>query len=241
MRAPPERYHVFISYTTREEEVHEVKPLVDLFLDRLRPAIERYIKEPPAFYDGYFLYELRNRRIPDRDLEKILIYAVEESEILLAFVSPEYIASPWCEREYTVMATKRPRPWFDNMRHHPIDQLERRHARHRVSAWDSIRAACRRKRWDWSAVAPLGGPIIPIVWKGAPGVVHRIPAFAGRHVFDWTSWVVAQEVSSHLARHGSVSPAWQQEAQKLTDAMDQTADTILKILEERRKAYQLTH
>ena len=30
----PERFHAFISYTTREEEVRELKPIVDEFLNR---------------------------------------------------------------------------------------------------------------------------------------------------------------------------------------------------------------
>ena len=28
---PPERFHVFVSYTTREDEVRIVKPIVDSF------------------------------------------------------------------------------------------------------------------------------------------------------------------------------------------------------------------
>ena len=57
MRQPPERFHVFVSYTTREEEVQSIKPIVDSFLNNLlRPLIEQTIREPPAFYDGYSLY-----------------------------------------------------------------------------------------------------------------------------------------------------------------------------------------
>jgi hypothetical protein len=30
---PPERFHAFMSYTTREDEVREIKPVVDRFLN----------------------------------------------------------------------------------------------------------------------------------------------------------------------------------------------------------------
>ena len=36
----PERFHAFISYTTREEEVRELKPIVDEFLMRIGPTRE---------------------------------------------------------------------------------------------------------------------------------------------------------------------------------------------------------
>ena len=36
---PPERFHAFISYTTRETEMKKAKPIVDYFLENhLRPV-----------------------------------------------------------------------------------------------------------------------------------------------------------------------------------------------------------
>ena len=63
-RHPPERFHVFVSYTTREDEVRIVKPIVDRFLNSvLRPVIEQTLGEPPVFYDGYALYNPSGPRL----------------------------------------------------------------------------------------------------------------------------------------------------------------------------------
>jgi hypothetical protein len=81
-RIPPERFHAFVSYATREDEVREIKPFIYYFLNVvLRPSIERTLGEPPVFYDGYYLKQILRRRIP---LKSVLRYAVEESELLLA-------------------------------------------------------------------------------------------------------------------------------------------------------------
>src|SRR6266851_3302448 len=80
---PPERFHVFVSYTTREDEVQVVKPIVDRFLnDVLRPVIERTLGEPPAFYDGYSLYHAKDHCFSNAELEQGLRFAIEESEVL---------------------------------------------------------------------------------------------------------------------------------------------------------------
>src|SRR6185436_8638110 len=121
---PAERFHVFVSYTTREEEVRIVKPIVDRFLNTvLRPAIEATLGEPPAFYDGYSLYRGNGPRLSDSALESTLQFAIEESEVLIAFVSPEYPASPWCRFECRTMVSKEHRPWFDLCRVPPIPEL----------------------------------------------------------------------------------------------------------------------
>jgi hypothetical protein len=48
---PPERFHAFLSYTTREDEIRDIKPIVDRFMNvYLRPLIEGSLGEPPFFY-----------------------------------------------------------------------------------------------------------------------------------------------------------------------------------------------
>src|SRR5687768_316135 len=114
-RRPPERFHVFVSYTTREDETRELKPAVDHFLEHiLRPAIETTIGEPPVFYGGYSLCRQRGfSHRTDRQLESLLTFAVEESEVLIAFVSPAYLTSRWCLFECRAMVEKVQRPWCD--------------------------------------------------------------------------------------------------------------------------------
>jgi hypothetical protein len=221
-RAPPERFHVFVSYTTREDEVRVVKPIVDRFLEEvLRPIIERELGEPAVFYDGY---ALRAKRFPDAVVETVIRYAVDESELLLSFVSPEYLTSRWCLFECRSMATKRPRAWFDICRKAPIEELrDRRPPGVRPGRWECLYAAWRRFRWRaGGGVAPPPPPpaerIVPIVWKGGTDAVDAVPELAGGRVFQWTGCIRAAEayerVLRHLARHGSVSPSWEFEAEE---------------------------
>ena len=138
---PPERFHAFVSYTTREDEVRIVKPLVDHFLNAvLRPAIEQALGEPPFFYDGYSLYYPSGSRLSNPELETTLRFAIEESEVLIAFVSPEYPASNWCMFECRTMASKELRPWFDLCRIPPIPELrDQRPPDLRPHWWECVR------------------------------------------------------------------------------------------------------
>lgn len=111
---PPERFQVFISYTTREEEVSEFKPLLDFFLNNyLRPIIENAIGIPPVFYDGYMLHKKGGHGLSDLELEETLNYAIKDSEVMLAFISPHYFSSDWCRFEWDTMRAKKRRPWYD--------------------------------------------------------------------------------------------------------------------------------
>ena len=79
---PPEKYHVFISYTSHECEIKELKPHVDAFLNAyLRPMIETTIGEPPLFYDGYSLWEPIRRKRSDEEIRAALEVGICESEI----------------------------------------------------------------------------------------------------------------------------------------------------------------
>src|SRR5262245_39726718 len=86
---------------TREEEFRLVKPTMDHFPNNiLRPMIEQHFGELPIFYDGYV------QKAKQPQLEAMLRYAVEESALLLAFVSPHYLRSRWCQFEWALMAAK---------------------------------------------------------------------------------------------------------------------------------------
>ena len=139
-RCPPERFHVFVSHTTHEEEVRIIKPIVDRFLNNiLRPIIEQKLGEPPVFYDGYSLYNPSRSWMLNEDLEMAIRFAIEESEVLMAFVSPEYHASRWCRLEYETMSRKELRPWFDLCRKAPIPELrDRRLAGRRPEWWECV-------------------------------------------------------------------------------------------------------
>jgi hypothetical protein len=247
-RRPPERFHVFVSYTTREDEVRIVKPVVDRFLNSvLRPVIECTVGEPPAFYDGYSLYNPSGARRSSLELKRALRFAIEESEVLMAFVSPEYSRSPWCTFECTTMASKELRPWFDLCRKPPVSELQdRRPPNRRPKSWECVRARLlmwlRRLR---NERRKSGGAIVPVLWKGEVDALTEIPELERLEMFDWTSCVPALEawerVHSHLFRHGSVSPSWVWEAEELDmrcqESMRATAVAIAEILRQRRSEY----
>lgn len=245
---PPERFHVFASYTTREEEVQIVKPIVDHFLNIvLRPVIERTIGEPPVFYDGYTL-----RRAPWFErfpimLEPVLRFAIEESEILMAFLSPEYLTSHWCVFECKEMATKELRPWFDLCRKAPIDELQDRRPAGRRPGWLMCRwARIRMRRWRRRRQSRKpGGVIVPVCYEGDLNIVNELPEVKGLHVRDWTACPRAaaahERVWRHRSRHGSVSPSWESDAALLDRecgrAMRDTGEAVVEILERRREIY----
>jgi hypothetical protein len=247
-RCPPERFHVFVSYTTREDEVRIVKPTVDHFLNSvLRPVIERTLGEPPAFYDGYTLYNPSGSPIWYPVLENALRFAIEESEILVAFLSPEYFESRWCTLECAAMAAKERRPWFDLCRTPPIAELaDRRAPGRKPTWWQCLWARFLMRRWrsldkSWTP----GGVIVPVLWKGQSDLLRQMPDMEKWQLFDWTScrraFEVWERVGSHQLRHGSVSPIWVSEAEVFDkiclESMRATAEAITDILVQRRLEY----
>ena len=94
--SPPATYafHFFISYTTREEEVTLVKPVIDSLVERLKKA---GVVVCPAFYDGWYL---ARREYATHELDGLLTSALTQSAFTLAFVSPGYVGSPWCRFEW---------------------------------------------------------------------------------------------------------------------------------------------
>lgn len=87
------KYHCFISYTTREDEIRIIKPFIDDYTRRLHA--EGYLTT--IFYDGYKIPEVPNR--PDDLLAKILADAIYDAAFVVAFVSPGYTGSEWCRFE----------------------------------------------------------------------------------------------------------------------------------------------
>jgi hypothetical protein len=245
---PPERFHAFMSYTTREDEVREIKPVVDRFLnDYLRPSIQAALGEPPIFYDGWYLRNPPTAICNEYLLQRALRFAIEESEMLLAFVSPLYVQSPWCMFEVETMARKAPRPWYDICRKVPNDELlDRRQSHMRPSNWECLIAALARRIGQARAPHHVESPIITIVWKGESGLRTRLPLSLGRHAFDWRGCGRCVEwearIARHRWRHGSVSPSWEAEAaaelQGCEEAMSSTAKAVVKVLKDRREAYR---
>jgi len=94
--SPPSIYsfHAFISYTTREEEVREIKPFVDSVVDQL---ISSGVTVCPVYYDRV---ELERRKYEDGELADRLKDGISRSAFTLAFVSPGYITSNWCQFEW---------------------------------------------------------------------------------------------------------------------------------------------
>jgi hypothetical protein len=94
--SPPVSYshHAFVSYTTREDEVQEVKPWIDALGNRL---VKLGITFHPIYYDGWYLE--RVRRSPT-ELGAILAHAIGNCAFTISFLSPGYVKSPWCRYEW---------------------------------------------------------------------------------------------------------------------------------------------
>lgn len=90
-----DRRRIFISYTTREEEVRQLKPLVDAFLLALPEATYR---ELGIWYDGVDLS--RNQGLSRQELAARLSAALRTCDFTLAFISPHYLRSAWCRHEW---------------------------------------------------------------------------------------------------------------------------------------------
>ncbi len=87
-------YH-FLSYTSREEETRQLRPLLDQYcLDLMRWGASHGID---IFYDRL---SLQPKHYEDDDLRNILSSRIRRSHLMTAFVSPEYVTSQWCQFEW---------------------------------------------------------------------------------------------------------------------------------------------
>lgn len=96
------RFNVFLSYTTREEEVKKIKPLLDIYCRELWKWAQSNRIE--IFYDDF---TMEKRQYADSELEHILEDAIKKSQMMTAFLSPEYVKSKWCQFEY--LKTREPK------------------------------------------------------------------------------------------------------------------------------------
>jgi hypothetical protein len=248
-KRPPERFHAFISYTTRERETGEIKKVLDPFLNGyLGPAIKRTLGELPVFYDGWSLQNPSGAVRPSYLLQQALQFAIKESEMLLAFVSPLYVESYWCLLEIDTMLHKAPRAWYDICHKAPSDEMKDQRAMHlRPNCWECLMAALARRMYRRSpAPRHVESPIMQLIWKGEGDFAANLPLSANGLTFDWrccgryAEW--GARIGEHQWRHGSVSPNW--EAQAAAEwlgceaAMSSTAAAIVDVLRARREAYR---
>lgn len=89
-------YHCFISYTNREDELRELRPLLDE-LGRAFQALR--IVHAPFFWDRFELSD----SFDTSELAAALLRAIDGSACMIAFVSPRYVSSPWCVFEWGAM------------------------------------------------------------------------------------------------------------------------------------------
>lgn len=138
---PPEnyRYHFFVSYTTREDEIKIIKPFIDDYLNQLSQRIG-FI---PVYYDGLYL---RGSNYSEDFLVKTLAQAIEESAFTISFLSPGYINSEWCAFEW--LATEK----FHDSRGYPAQNksilpIMWKDISNRESKFPELDEYIRKRRW----------------------------------------------------------------------------------------------
>lgn len=85
-----QRVYVFLSYTSREDEVRELQPFVDVYCRELWQRARSNGLE--VFYDHF---SLERKWYSDQELETILTYHVERANLFVGFISPYYVESRW--------------------------------------------------------------------------------------------------------------------------------------------------
>ena len=89
------KLRVFLSYTSREEEVRYIRPLIDQYCRDLWEWARTNGLD--IFYDEY---TMQKRQYSSDELREILGNAVHRSHLMTAFLSPEYVMSEWCRFEW---------------------------------------------------------------------------------------------------------------------------------------------
>jgi hypothetical protein len=79
-----------VSYTSREDEIRQLKPILDQYIGALQGIGVRVC---PVYYDGWYL---RDRSYSDAELAGRLREAIGMSAFTVAFLSPGYLDSQWC-------------------------------------------------------------------------------------------------------------------------------------------------
>jgi TIR domain len=104
MTPHPFKYHFFVSYTTREDEVRAIVPLVDAFVKELEQR--GFTAKPPFWLDRIEIGQVTN--MPDKTLRKILADGIDQCIALIAFVSPGYVNSEFCRFEWSHFGNSSP-------------------------------------------------------------------------------------------------------------------------------------
>jgi hypothetical protein len=100
----PFRFHFFVSYTTREDEVRAIIPFVDAFVKELE--LRGFTAKPPFWLDRIEIGQLGN--VPDETLRDILASGIDQCIALIAFVSPGYVQSGFCRFEWSHFGNSSP-------------------------------------------------------------------------------------------------------------------------------------
>lgn len=93
----PSILKVFLSYTSREDEVREIQPFVDAYCRALWEWAKR--NGIFIFYDHFSLDQ--SRYYPNDELNEILFAQIRASDVFIGFISPNYVGSSWCCQEWT--------------------------------------------------------------------------------------------------------------------------------------------
>ncbi|MET0648262.1 MAG: toll/interleukin-1 receptor domain-containing protein [Pyrinomonadaceae bacterium] len=86
-----QRFTVFLSYTSREDEVKTVQPLVDAYCNDL--LVWARTRGVEIFYDHF---SLPPKQRSDTELKATLAAHIRASQFFTAFLSPSYVESRWC-------------------------------------------------------------------------------------------------------------------------------------------------
>ena len=96
------KLNIFLSYTSREEEIKQIKPLVNIYCRDLWEWAKSNRIE--IYYDDF---TMEKRQYSKTELEQILREAIGKSHLMTAFLSPSYIESEWCQFEYLETKNKK--------------------------------------------------------------------------------------------------------------------------------------
>lgn len=96
----PYKYHVFLSYTSRPDEVAILLPLIARFREDLRASLQSFDIKDVLFLDAY-ISGVR-QAAPGAELPA-LQREVSASLCMVCFLSPGHTQSEWCELEWKAM------------------------------------------------------------------------------------------------------------------------------------------
>jgi hypothetical protein len=94
MTPEPFKYDFFVSYTTREDEIWTIRPMVEQTIGELE---RRGFSAWPFWLD---VKDLRNFHGDKKELHRRLIEGMDQCVAMLAFTSPNYVLSKYCQFEY---------------------------------------------------------------------------------------------------------------------------------------------